>query len=96
MITSDQIAASNRLLYSVLEGSYGDIVYFAQGSNMLLERLKARCPNAQPLGHAWVKQFRLSFSKKSNDGSGKATLIEAAGLGNEVHGALFRIPLNER
>lgn len=63
---------------------------------MLSERLKARCPNAQPLGQATVRHFRLSFSKKSNDRSGKATLINTAGMGNEVHGVLFRIPTSER
>jgi hypothetical protein len=70
--------------------------YFAYGSNMLLERLINRCPNAVPAGQVLVKGFRLSFSKKSVDGSGKATLVKAVNCGEIVHGVVFRIPLTER
>lgn len=67
--------------------------YFAYGSNMLSERLTERCPRAEAIGNAFVEGYALSFSKRSNDGSGKATLIRSAG--STVHGVLFRIPTSE-
>jgi len=53
--------------------------YLAYGSNMLTERLQARCPSATPRGIARVDNYVLSFSKKSRDGSGKATLLPKTG-----------------
>ena len=45
--------------------------YFAYGSNMLTERLRARCPSAHPIGAGIANGFRLNFSKCGEDGSGK-------------------------
>ena len=67
--------------------------YFAYGSNMLTERLKAhnRCPDATKLGTAYVEGAIIEFSKRSElDGSGKATLRRAAG--QRTPGMLFEIP----
>jgi Gamma-glutamyl cyclotransferase, AIG2-like len=69
-------------------------LYFAYGSNMLAERLRARCPSARPLGMAIAPGWRLVFTQKGGDGSAKATLEPAAD--HTVHGALFEIDLNER
>lgn len=51
-------------------------LYFAYGSNMLAERLRAkeRCPSARFVARAKADGVTLSFSKRSDDGSGKATL----------------------
>ncbi|MGH6871263.1 MAG: gamma-glutamylcyclotransferase family protein [Rhizomicrobium sp.] len=69
--------------------------YFAYGSNMLTAWLKARCPGAEAFGIAQAHDYRLAFVKESKaDGSGKATLLRVPG--SVVHGALFRIPMNER
>lgn len=68
--------------------------YFAYGSNMLTERLRARCGSAEAIGRAIVTGYELVFSKRSVDGSGKGTLIERAGA--NAHGVLFRIALGER
>ena len=70
-------------------------LYFAYGSNLLAERLAARCPGATPVGVASVSGWRLAFQAKSFDGSGKATLI-AADETSLVHGRLFEIPVGER
>lgn len=64
-------------------------VYFAYGSNMLTERLRARCPSATPLGRAVFADHGLCFSKISTDGSGKATPQAAAGA--HLYGVLFEI-----
>lgn len=68
-------------------------LYFAYGSNMLTEWLRERCPSAELRGSAVAKGFSLSFAKKSNDGSGKATLILSKG--ENVFGVLFNIKENE-
>ena len=70
--------------------------YFAYGSNMLTERLKAhnRCPGATVCGCAFTEGAIIEFSKRSLDGSGKATLGRVAG--QQTPGVLFKIPNAER
>lgn len=63
--------------------------YFAYGSNMLAARLRARCPSARAIGTAEVAGFDIAFDKIGQDGSGKATLLMAAG--QVVQGALFQL-----
>jgi hypothetical protein len=65
------------------------VKYFAFGSNMLTERLRARCPSAHPIGTGYAEGYRVRFSKRSGDGSGKATLVRAAG--HNAFGVLFTI-----
>src|SRR5690349_18017369 len=64
-------------------------LYFAYGSNMLPARLQARCKTARLVGCALAQGSDLTFSKISNDGSGKATLTPA--LGVQTPGAVFQI-----
>ncbi len=64
-------------------------LYFAYGSNMLPARLRARCPSAHVIGAATAAGYDVEFSKRSVDGSGKATLVEAAGTATP--GVLFEI-----
>ena len=54
-------------------------LYFSYGSNMLTERLRARCPSANCIGIATATGYALEFSKSSVDGSGKATLRHLEG-----------------
>lgn len=70
-------------------------LYFAYGSNMLSARLIARCPSAKLVGVASVDSHSLGFSKKSVDGSGKATLIKQSAQ-FQTPGVLFEIGLAER
>jgi cation transport regulator ChaC len=70
--------------------------YFAYGSNMLTERLCARCQSAKVLGRATARGYSLEFCKQSVDGSGKATLVQSAKEGAIVHGVLFDIAMTER
>ena len=67
--------------------------YFAYGSNMLTERLSAptRCTSATPIGPAIVMGYKVVFTKKSTDGSGKATLINTCDESDIVYGVLFEI-----
>ena len=71
--------------------------YFAYGSNMLTQRLQARCPSAIPVGLARTAGFSVSMTKRSEDGSGKATLAAASeGIRQEALGVIFEISENER
>lgn len=69
--------------------------YFAYGSNMLSSRLIARCPSAKVVGTATAQNHSLQFSKKSIDGSGKATLVKQH-IGLHTPGVMFEIDVAER
>ncbi len=69
--------------------------YFSYGSNMLVERLLARCPSAKLLGVAKARGYELKFSKKSKDGSGKAMPFATKQAGAVIHGVLFDISKDE-
>lgn len=62
---------------------------------MLSSRLAARCSSAKMIGTASAQQHALKFSKKSIDGSGKATLVEQLGA-IQTPGVLFEIDVNQR
>lgn len=58
--------------------------YFAYGSNLLIQRLTARCPSARLLGRATLEGHRVGFAKFSQvDLSGKATVLAAPGAAAE-------------
>ena len=77
-------------------GAAMTFLYFGYGSNMLTERLRARCPGAKCVGTAEVIDYALEFSKLSVDGSGKATLGHLEGRNQTSFGVVFEIPLAER
>ena len=56
---------------------------------MLTERLRARCPSAHPIGTGIAMGFRLNFSKRGEDGSGKAMLTKQSG--QNAFGVMFTI-----
>ena len=66
-------------------------IYFAYGSNMLTEWLQDRCQSAQAIGVAFAAGYDLEFSKRSNDKSGKATLVEVPQIRRQAYGVLFKI-----
>lgn len=71
-------------------------IYFAYGSNMLTERLRERCPSAEPIGIAMVNGYEVCFQKESKkDGSGKATLVRSSSPLNKSRGVLFQINKSE-
>jgi hypothetical protein len=37
------------------------VIYFAYGSNTCIEQMRARCPQAKPLGKFWLRSSRLVF-----------------------------------
>lgn len=64
--------------------------YFAYGSNMDTERLRARAPSARPVGAARLPGHALRWHKRGRDGSGKCD-IRAADAAAVVWGVLFDI-----
>jgi gamma-glutamylcyclotransferase len=70
-------------------------LYFAYGSNMLIERLRAktRCPSAKAIGAGLAANYRVCFTKRSRDGSGKGALVP--GNGHDAFGVLFAIDSSE-
>ena len=71
------------------------MLYFAYGSNMLTERLRARVPSAQPQTTAILPDHTLHFHKRSQDGSGKCSVSTASGSPSPVQGVLFDIDPEE-
>jgi gamma-glutamylcyclotransferase len=68
--------------------------YFAYGSNMLEERLKApnRVPGAVFLTKGCVRKYKLRFHKKSDDGSGKCNIVRTDFEKDVVYGVVFDVP----
>jgi len=65
-------------------------LYFAYGSNINLEQMEQRCPDAQVVGPVTLKDYELQFR-----GYGFATI--APKKGSVVHGLLWKLtPVCER
>ena len=63
--------------------------YFAYGSNLHPERLRARVPSAELVEVAVWPDRALRFCKRSEDGSAKCTLVPQ--LGSRAFGAVYRL-----
>ena len=70
--------------------------YFAYGSNMSLQRLRARVPSAQPLGTYRLQAHELRFHKVGRDGSGKCDAFHTSDPEHIVMGVLFDIDQFEK
>lgn len=71
-------------------------IYFAYGSNLLTERLQARCPSATFIGNAKALGYKLVFNKMSSvDQSAKANIFHTRLDTDIVEGVLFVINKNE-
>jgi hypothetical protein len=67
------------------------LVYFAYGSNMLLERLRKRVASARKVGIAYVEGSVLRWHKRGRDRSGKCDIVETRAREDVVWGVLFDI-----
>lgn len=70
------------------------LLYFAYGSNLHPERLRRRTPSAGLVGTCELRGWRLSFEKRGQDGSAKATIAPARD--GRVHGAVYEIAAAEK
>ena len=67
------------------------MLYFGYGSNMCTGRLRTRVPSAKPLSKCFLRNYRFSFNKVSNDGSGKGNITQMKTPEAAVWGILFDI-----
>lgn len=65
--------------------------YFAYGSNLHPVRLMERVPSARLVGVTSVTKHRLTFHKRSLDGSGKCTLLKTGSELDIVHGVIYAL-----
>ena len=65
--------------------------YFGYGSNMLLKKLRSRCPSVDVIGVCRTKGYTLKFHKVSTDESGKGDMAEAKSGADELYGIAFSI-----
>lgn len=72
------------------------IITFAYGSNMPTARIRARCPSAVAMGVAELRGYELRWHKISNDGSGKADIVQSDAEGVSVFGVLYRISPDDK
>lgn len=63
------------------------LLYFAYGSNMNLDQMAFRCPDAEVVGVVRVDDYRLTFC--GNGSAGVATILPQ--VGSHVDGVLWRI-----
>jgi hypothetical protein len=71
--------------------------YAAYGSNLHPLRIKAkdRCPSAKLHGTSIITGWRLTFRKRSTDGSAKCDAEKTGNPSDELQIAVFDIPENE-
>ena len=68
----------------------------AYGSNMSLNRLLARLPNAKRIGVATVNGFQLTFDKQGFDDSGKCNAEQTDNHNDVLYGVLYQITDEEK
>jgi gamma-glutamylcyclotransferase len=74
----------------------GRALYFAYGSNMAVERLRARVSSARLVGTAVLAGHALRFHKPgSNDGSAKCDAARTGHAADAVLGALYSMDADE-
>lgn len=64
---------------------------FAYGSNLCIERLRARTPSAMVLDTAMLDGHTLRWHKKSRDGSGKCNAFATGSLEDHVWGVVYEL-----
>jgi gamma-glutamylcyclotransferase (GGCT)/AIG2-like uncharacterized protein YtfP len=69
------------------------MLYFAYGSNMDWDRMRARCPSAAFLCVARLDGFQVELTRECRDGFGVADIV--ANDTSSVWGAVFMIPETE-
>ncbi len=69
---------------------------FSYGSNLLLERIKARIDSVEVVTTHKFEGYRIVFNKKSVDGSTKANLKYTGNADDFVLGVIHRIDANDK
>lgn len=69
--------------------------YLAYGSNLHPLRLALRAPKSNLVGTVQLEGYRLTFHKRSSDGSSKCNLDHTQNPDHTVHAAVYNIPQDE-
>jgi gamma-glutamylcyclotransferase len=64
--------------------------HFAYGSNLSLDRLRKRCPSADPIAIGFVRGRQLRFHKIGQDGTGKADAYWTGDDDDRIWGVVCR------
>ncbi|MFQ5329411.1 MAG: gamma-glutamylcyclotransferase family protein [Thermodesulfobacteriota bacterium] len=67
------------------------VYYFAYGSNLHPMRLIERVPSAELVSIAEHSVHKLTFHKKSNDGSSKCNIFKTGKESDLIYGAIYRL-----
>lgn len=73
-----------------------ELLYLAYGSNLHPVRIRERIPSAQFIGTTSVPGYRLSFSKRGADHSGKGHIHSTDDKQIQLFGAIYKIDSNHR
>jgi len=65
--------------------------YLAYGSNMLTQRLNARVSSAAKPSTVALRGHALLFHKRSNDGSGKCSIVKTDSDDDVIYGVVFDV-----
>ncbi len=69
---------------------------FAYGSNLCLERLRARTPSARVIATGALDRHELRFHKRGYDDSAKADAFYTGNVGHSVLGAVYEVATAEK
>lgn len=69
--------------------------YAAYGSNLHPIRLKERCPSASLIGTTSISSWKLSFRKRSSDGSSKCDAEKTNQSTENLYIAVYKLFINE-
>jgi len=69
--------------------------YLAYGSNLHPQRLSLRVPNCRLVGTTILSGYRLTFNKRSTDGSSKCHLDFTGNPEHVAHAVVYEVPQNE-
>lgn len=72
------------------------LFYYAYGSNLHPQRLKARIPTSRLLGAVVLPGYRLAFHKRGGDGSAKCNAFYTGDSDHLLPGALFQMSAQEK
>ncbi len=73
-----------------------EFLYFAYGSNLLTQRLRARTASATAMGWGVLPGHALRWHMASTDGSGKCDVVEDVQVRDPVHGVVYSIDSAEK
>lgn len=70
--------------------------FFSFGSNLLIERIKARTPSVEVVQTFSLSGYRILFNKESNDGSTKTNIERTGNASDSALGIIHRIDMEEK